>query len=282
MKKESSILAVAAGAHIAQNVLGSRLVKSVGFKQDTAKHFLSGVTARVGRSGKLSETAKSMAYGVAAPEATIAQNRAYEAGQKVYGKLRTQGIDINKMSKRDIALARMELRGKHSTVDHHLKKKGINNPLVNTIRNQVSPGIKQNITRENTHSSHLKEVLSKPKGSLAPHSGKAIAAANIATAAVEPAAAAFNGAKYALESKAVSKTKFGKWADKKFVSEPLKNAYDAGKKGLERNKYKDAAHKYLVNGAVGEAVQGAHTAGAKARADALAQSARQLAKPKKV
>lgn len=282
MKKQSSVLAVAAGAHIAQNVLGSRLVKSVGFKQNTAKSFLSGATARVGRSGTLAETAKSMGYGVAAPEAVIAQNRAYESGQKVYRKLRTNGVDINKMSKRDLALARMELRGKHSTVDYHLKKKGVNNPLINTLRSQVSPGIRQNITRENTHSSHLKEVLNKPMGNKLPHSGKAVATANVAAAAVEPVAGAFNGAKYALESKAVAKTRFGKWADKKFVSDPLKNAYEQGRKGIERNSLKDAAHKYLVNGAVGEGIQGAHKAGLQARSDALAASARQLKAPKKV
>ena len=119
-------------------------------------------------------------------------------------------------------------------------------------------------------------------GNKLPHSGKAVAAANVATAAVEPVAGAFNGAKYALESKAVAKTRFGKWADKKFVSDPLKNAYEQGKKGIERNPIKDAAHKYLVNGAVGEGIQGAHKAGLQARSDALAASARQLKAPKKV
>lgn len=282
MKKESSVLAVAAGAHIAQNVLGSKLVKSVGFKNSTTRSFLAGATARVGRSGTLAETAKSALHGVAAPEAVIAQNRVYEAGQKVYRKLRTNGVDVNKISKRDLALARMELKGKHSTVDYHLAKQNKSNPLLKTLRSQVTPGIKQHMTRENLHTGHLKEVLARPKGNKAPHSGKVVAGANLAVATVEPVAGAFNAGKYALESKAVAKTKFGQWADKAFVKDPIRKAYEGGKLGLERNKMKDMAHKYLVNGAVGEAVQGAHKAGVKARADNLASAARQLKAPSKV
>ena len=65
-------------------------------------------------------------------------------------------------------------------------------------------------------------------------------------------------------------------------SSDLFPSHDKGYRGIERNPLKDAAHKYLVNGAVGEAIQGAHKAGTQARANALASSARQLKAPKKV
>ena len=83
MEKQASFIFTALGGHVLQNIAGAKLVKSKGFLEGTAKALLSGTLARNARKGTLKEGLKTAATSVAAPEAIMAQRRAYEAGRSL-------------------------------------------------------------------------------------------------------------------------------------------------------------------------------------------------------
>lgn len=253
MQKQSSLMAMV-GAHIAQNVVGSNMVKSPEFQQSLAENFVAGATARKANYNTLYDKVKSVGYAVGVPEGALMQNEAYKQGQHLYRALRLQGIDTNKLSKREIAMAHMVMTGKHDV----LAARGLHtHPVVKTVKNVMGVG---NI-RGKLGSSVIQNTQHLPLGNQAPHSPRIMALSNVAMAAADPGTAALNGAKLLTEHQAIKNSKVGKLIDEHFVHNPLKDAALKGAKGLELNPHVIMAKKYLMNGAMTEAEQLAHRLG---------------------
>jgi hypothetical protein len=159
MEKQASFIFTALGGHVLQNIAGAKLVKSKGFLEGTAKALLSGTLARNARKGTLKEGLQSAATAVAAPEAIMAQRRAYEAGRSLYTRARALGVDPNKLSKRDAAKLRMTAEGrlpdKHKT------------PLTEKARLMLGGNT---LPPKTIKADMIKEVTERPVGKLGPHS----------------------------------------------------------------------------------------------------------------
>ena len=250
ISKQSSLLAMV-GAHIAQNVVGANMVKSPEFQKTLAENFIAGASARKANYNTLYDKAKSVGYAVAVPEGALMQNEAYKQGQHLYKALRLQGIDTNRLSKREVAMAHMVLTGKHDV----LAARGLHNhPVVQQVRKVMGVGH----INGHLNSSVLRNVGNLPMGNRAPHSPKVMALSNVAMAAADPGTAALNGAKLLTEHPAIKNSKVGKLIDEHFVHNPLKEAVTKGAKGIELNPKVMAAKKYLMNGAMTQVEEAAH------------------------
>lgn len=255
MQKESSFIFSALGGHVLQNIAGARLVKSKGFLEDTAKALLSGTLARNARKGTLKEGLKTAATSVAAPEAIMAQRRAYDAGRSLYTRARALGIDPNKLTKRDAAKLRMTAEGrlpdrqKTPLTEKAKKMLGGNTLPAKTIKADM-----------------IKEVTDRPIGKLGPHSRIATIGANTAASMIEPGVGLMNAAKFGTEMKSFQNSALGRYVENNFVHKPLTSAFQSGASGQAMNKLKSFGYTYGVNGAVGKAIEGAHKAGTKMKA----------------
>ncbi len=255
MEKQASFIFTALGGHVLQNIAGAKLVKSKGFLEGTAKALLSGTLARNARKGTPKEGLKTAATSVAAPEAIMAQRRAYEAGRSLYTRARALGVDPNKLSKRDAAKLRMTAEGrlpdKHKT------------PLTGKARLMLGGNT---LPPKTIKADMIKEVTERPVGKLGPHSRIATIGANTAATIAEPGLGLLNAAKFGTESKAFQNTRLGRYVEENFVHKPLTGAFQSGADGLAMNKLKNFGYKYGINGAVGQAIETAHKVGAKTKA----------------
>jgi hypothetical protein len=252
MEKQSSFIFTALGGHVLQNIAGAKLVKSKGFLQDTAKALLSGTLARNARKGTLKEGLKSAATSVAAPEAIMAQRRAYEAGRSLYTRARALGVDPNKLSKRDAAKLRMTAEGR-------LPDK-MKTPLTEKAKSMIG---NNTLPPKTIKADMIKEVTDRPIGKMGPHSSIATIGANTAATVLEPGIGLLNAAKFGTETKAFQNTALGRYVEKNFVHKPMSEAFQSGAAGQAMNKLKSFGYTYGVNGAVGKAIEGAHKAGSK-------------------
>lgn len=252
MQKESAFLATALGGHVLQNIAGAKLVKSRGFLKDTARALLSGALARKARSGTFKEGLKTAVTSVAAPEAIMAQRRAYDAGKSLYSRARRLGIDPNKLSKRDAAKLRMTAEGR--LPDRH------KTPLTEKARALLGDNT---LPKRTIRAGDIKDVTRRPMGNLGPHSRGAVIAGNTIASIAEPGIGALNAAKFGTEIKSFQNSRLGKIVEEKFVHKPLTDAFQSGASGTAINKLKSFSYKYGVNGAVGTAVENAHKAGSK-------------------
>lgn len=251
MKKQSSLVGAAgvgAGLHVLQNAVGAKYVKSHSFLKNTGKAFAAGLTGRVARDtkglGRVRSAVHSAALGTAVPEAVVAQNHAYKAGQKVLARSRLAGHNPEKMTKRDVAKVRMAAEGR-------LPKRH-----QDALTARVDKALGGNkLPRRSIRAKDIKDVLSKPKGSKAPHSGKAVWLGNATTAVAEPTAGALNSFKHAIEHPKVANSALGKRLNKMLVKDPAKKAIADGQSGAKVSKLKDAGYKYIVNGPVGTGLQ---------------------------
>ena len=252
MQKQSSFIFTALGGHVLQNIAGAKLVKSKGFLEGTAKALLSGTLARNARQGTLKEGLKSAVTSVAAPEAIMAQRRAYEAGRSLYSRARALGVDPNKLTKRDAAKLRMVAEGRLPD-----KQK---TTLTEKARNMIGGNT---LPPKTIKADMIKEVTERPVGKLGPHSSIATIGANTAATVLEPGVGLLNAAKFGTESKAFQNTALGRYVEKNFVHKPLSGAFKSGAEGQAMNKLKSFGYTYGVNGAIGKAIEGAHKAGTK-------------------
>lgn len=223
----------AAGVHIGQNMLASRDVKSPGFKNEAAKHFISGVSGRQGDSGS---KLKAAIKGVYSPESVMIHNHIYEEGSKLGKELTSKGLDVNKASKRDIVKFRRGL-------------KQSDNPVLKQVGHSLN-------------SANIKSAVSTPAGHRVPYSKGSIALGNAIGAAAEPSLGIINAVKYGLEDKHISTTKLGKKLNDSFVYKPIKDAYKAGTTGTKLNPMKNKAYSLLINGPAGHFMMEANKAGA--------------------
>jgi hypothetical protein len=250
MQKESSFLFTALGGHVLQNIAGAKLVKSRGFLEDTAKALMSGALARNARKGTLKEAAKTAVTSVGVPEAIMAQHRAFEAGRTLYARARAMGIDPNKLTKKEAAKMRMVAEGrlpdKHST------------PLTERAKSLLGSNT---LPKGTIKADAVKQVTSRPMGSLSPHSRGAIITGNAIASIAEPGIGALNAAKFGTELKSFQNTRLGKYVEKNMVQKPLTDAFQSGAAGKAMNNLKSFGYKYGVNGAVGQAIEGAHKLG---------------------
>lgn len=253
MEKESGFIMTALGGHALQNIAGAKLVKSKSFITDTAKHLTAGALGRNGRKGTLKEGLKTAVTSVGVPEAVMAHNRAYAAGQGLHNKAKALGVNLENLGRRDVAKIRMAAEGrlpeKHRT------------SLTDRARDLVKGN---HLPKKTLRAGHIKEILNRPAGNLKPHSTKAIVAGNAVASIAEPGIGALNAAKFATEHKGFQNTRVGKYIEHNFVHKPLTDAFKSGAAGHAVNKAKELGYKYGVNGAVGEAISQAHKAGAKA------------------
>lgn len=252
MQKQSSFIFTALGGHVLQNIAGAKLVKSKGFLEGTAKALLSGTLARNARQGTLKEGLKTAATSIAAPEAVMAQRRAYEAGRSLYSRARALGVDPNKLTKRDAAKLRMVAEGR------------LPDKQKTTLTEKAKGMLGGNTLPPKTiKADMIKEVTERPVGKLGPHSSIATIGANTAASIVEPGIGLMNAAKFGTELKGFQNSALGRYVEKNFVHKPLTGAFKSGAEGQAMNKLKSFGYTYGVNGAVGKAIEGAHKAGTK-------------------
>lgn len=254
MQKRASILALI-GAHLAQNIAGQHLINSESFHQSLSQNFIAGATARKAHFGTAKEHLKSVGLSVAVPEGAIMENQAYKAGQKLYKNLRLQGIDTNKLHPRHAAMIRMELSGKGHVLDRMGHGKS---PLISTVRKTLGEGI----IGGRPDYSVLHSAAKLPMGNMLPHNPKIMAASNAAFSLVDHGTAALNAGKLAMETKAFTNSRVGKWVDHTFVHKPLKDALDKGAAGIDISGKLLTAKKYLMNGAMGQLEENANKFGA--------------------
>lgn len=252
MQKQSSFIFTALGGHVLQNIAGAKLVKSKGFLEGTAKALLSGTLARNARKGTLKEGLKTAATSIAAPEAVMAQRRAYEAGRSLYSRARALGVDPNKLTKRDAAKLRMVAEGRLPD-----KQK---TPLTEKAKSMLQGN---SLPPKTIKADMIKEVTERPVGKMGPHSSIATIGANTAATVLEPGVGLLNAAKFGTESKAFQNTALGRYVEKNFVHKPMSGAFKSGAEGQAMNRLKSFGYTYGVNGAVGKAIEGAHKAGTK-------------------
>ena len=253
MRKQSSLMALI-GTHIAQNVVGARMVNSDGFQKKITQDLLAGATGRRAHHGQIMDHVNSAGLAVAVPEGAIMKNMAYEHGQKIYKNLRLEGIDPNKLDKRDLAIARMELEGR----GHILNSRGLgDNPIVKSIRNVM--GFKHINGR--IDSEVLRNVRNLPMGNTLPHSRPLMAASNTALSAVDATTAALNGGKLLMDTKQFTNSRLGHFVEKKFTIDPIKDAINKGADGIMLNPKVIAAKKYIMNGAMGQLEENANKFG---------------------
>jgi hypothetical protein len=252
MEKQASFIFTALGGHVLQNIAGAKLVKSKGFLEGTAKALLSGTLARNARKGTLKEGLKTAATSVAAPEAIMAQRRAYEAGRSLHTRARALGVDPNKLSKRDAAKLRMVAEGRLPDK----QKTALTEKAKGMLGGNTLPP-------KTIKSGMIKEVLDRPVGKMGPHSSIATIGANTAATILEPGVGLMNAAKFGTESKVFQNSALGRYVEKNLVHKPLTSAFKSGAEGQAMSKLKSFGYTYGVNGAVGKAIEGAHKAGAK-------------------
>jgi hypothetical protein len=255
MEKQSSFIFTALGGHVLQNIAGAKLVKSKGFLEGTAKALLSGTLARNARKGTLKEGLKTAATSVAAPEAIMAQRRAYEAGRSLYSRARALGIDPNKLTRRDAAKLRMVAEGRLPDK----QKTSLTEKAKSMLGNNTLPP-------KTIKADMIKEVTDRPVGKLGPHSSIATIGANSAMSVVEPGIGLMNAAKFGTELKGFQNSALGRYVEKNMVHKPMTGAFQSGASGEAMNKLKSFGYTYGINGAVGKAIEGAHKAGTKVKA----------------
>lgn len=252
MEKESGFIMTALGGHALQNIAGAKLVKSKSFITDTAKHLAAGALGRNGRNGTLKEGLKTAVTSVGVPEAVMAHNRAYAAGQALHHKAKSLGVNLEHLGRRDVAKMRMAAEGR-------LPEK-----YRTSLTDKARDLLKGTLPKKTLKAGHIKEILKRPTGNLKPHSTKAIIAGNAVASVAEPGIGVLNAAKFATEHKGFQNTRMGKYIEHNFVHKPLTDAFKNGAAGHALHKAKELGYKYGVNGAVGEAISQAHKAGAKA------------------
>lgn len=252
MEKQASFIFTALGGHVLQNIAGAKLVKSKGFLEGTAKALLSGTLARNARKGTLKEGLQSAATSIAAPEAIMAQRRAYEAGRSLYTRARALGVDPNKLTKRDAAKLRMTAEGRLPD-----KQK---TPLTEKARTMLGGNT---LPPKTIKADMIREVTQRPIGKMGPHSRIATIGANTAATVLEPGIGLMNAAKFGTELKGFQNSRLGRYVEENFVHKPLSGAFKSGAEGQAMSKLKSFGYTYGINGAVGKAIEGAHKAGTK-------------------
>lgn len=254
MQKESSFIFTALGGHVLQNIAGAKLVKSKGFLEGTAKALLSGSLGRNARNGTLKEGLRTAATSVAAPEAIMAQRRAYEAGRSLSVRAKALGIDPEKLGKRDVARLRMAAEGR----------------LPDSQKNTLAGKAKEllggaKLPPKTIKANMIKEVIDRPVGQLGPHSRAATIGANTLMSIAEPGIGLMNAAKFGTEMKSFQNSALGRYVEKSMVHKPMAQALQSGAQGQAMNKLKAMGYKYGINGAMGEALEKAHAVGSKAK-----------------
>lgn len=253
MRKQASLTALI-GTHIAQNIIGAKMVNSEDFRKKVTQDFVAGATARKAHHGQFSDHLSSAGLAVAVPEGAIIRNTAYDKGQHVYKHLRLEGIDPNKLTRKDLALAKMELEGK----GHILTSRGLSDhPVVKSIRKVMgTTHINGRVDSELVHN-----VSKLPMGNLPPHSKKLMVASNAALSILDPATAALNASKLAMDTKVFANSRLGHYIEKKLTIDPVREAVNKGAEGIALNPKLLAAKKYLMNGAIGQIEHNANNIG---------------------
>jgi hypothetical protein len=136
----------ALGAHLAQNVLMQKLIRSKRFGGSLAGEFQHGLAGR--SPGRISQFIRGMATGATAPEIKMMKDHAREMGGHVAQSLREQGV--THLKPQDISLARSLTQGRFSRLldpKHFQADNPTHQAILNVANKHLGTGITPELLR---------------------------------------------------------------------------------------------------------------------------------------
>lgn len=190
-------LAVAAGAHVAQNLAADKVIKSDRYKRELAHHIVAGARGEYpGPAGYASKAHKAFERAVV-PELGIIKDEGHHLGNKVKQVVDDRGAFSSPMqNKRQIAGLLRDLRKKDPKMHQAIRQ---------ARRDEFSI----------TAPAKRRDIIGKT-------------AINTAIGAADPTVAVMNATKMVASTPYVKETAFGKKMQEIFVKNPFKKGMDAG------------------------------------------------------